>query len=276
MAPNTWQVRPADHRDQVPFSSSSASGLSPADHAYGKAAERHGTFAAAARAQGVDIKHPDLEYEIGQARGAKRKKLEEIQEITNVRHGGPEPKPANPSDFHLKNQAAGKNTTEEPVTNGENLGFVIDVNPTSVNPTGLTTRSPKRSASLSEPIEQKKAKKAKKKHDGNLPQVTDSQGVEFEDISQEVDARLKEKEEKRKRKETKKRKRVLADSATAPAKSSAAAEAEVPKKKKKKKTDDNVLIDRSMVKKRHGADDDESLGEVKKKKRKKSKEPVET
>lgn len=34
----------------------------------------------------------------------------------------------------------------------------------------------------------KKTKKATKKHEGNLPRATDSQGVKFEDISQKVDA----------------------------------------------------------------------------------------
>lgn len=283
-------VPPADHRDQVPLGSSSASmypGYSPADHEYGKAAEEYGSFAAAARARGVDVKHPDLEYEIGQARGTKRKVLEGIEETTNVKHGGPgsrgageapggpETKPMTPYALHLKKQAEEKNAAEETTSNGDNPSFVIDVNPTPVNLARQTTKSPKRSASPPAPLEQKKAKKAKKKHKGDLPQATDYQGVEFEDISQEVDARMKEKEAKRKRKEEKKRKRESADSPTAPADSSADAEVERPKKRKSKKSEDNALSDGSISKKRHGGEDDEEQGEVKKKKRKKSKDQVE-
>ena len=283
---------PVNLRDQVPLGSSSESmypGYSPADHKYGKAAEEYGTFAAAARAQGVDIKHPDMEYQIGQARGTKRKTLEEIRGAKNVKHGGPgshgageapgkpQPLPTTPYALHLKSQAKGKTVTDETATNGENAYFVVDVNPTPVNLTELTTKSPKRSASPREPHEQERPKKAKKKHKGDLPQSTDSQGVgiEFEDISNEVDARLKEKEAKRKRKGEKKRKREPADSHTAPAESSVAVEVEPPIKKKSKKTKDNVLVDKSISKKRQGAEDEEGQREGKKKKRKKTNEPAE-
>lgn len=281
---------PLNQRDQVPLGSSSVSmypGYSPADHDYGKAAEEYGAFAAAARAQGVDVKHPDLDYEIGQGRGTKRKTLEGIREATHVKHGGPgsrgageapggpEPIPMTPYALHLKNQANGKKPAEEPVTNGDNPFFVIDVEPTPVNLTGPTIKSPKRSASPAEVLEQEKPKKLKKKHKGNLPQATDSQGVEFEDISHEVDARMKEKEAKRKRKKEKKRKRETADAPTAPAESPVAAEVEQPKKKKSRKSEDNVLVDRSVSKRRQSAEDDEVQGEGKKKKRKKIKDQVE-
>lgn len=260
-------------------------GYSPADHEYGKAAEEYGNFAAAARAQGVDVKHPDMEYQIGQGRGTKRKTLEEIRGAKNVKHGGPgshgageapgkpEPIPMTPYALHLKSQAKGKNATHETATNGENACFVVDVNPTPVNLTGLTTKSPKRSASH-ESLQQEKLKKAKKKHKGDLPQFTDNQGVgvEFEDISQEVDARLKEKEAKRKRKGEKKRKREPADSLTAPAEASVAVEVEPTIKKKSKKTKDNVLADKTISKKRQGAEDEEGQREGKKKKRKKTNE----
>ena len=264
-------------------------GYSPADHAYGKAAEEYGTFAAAARAQGVDVKHPDIEYRIGQARGTKRKTLEEIRGAKNVKHGGPgshgageapgkpEPIPMTPYALHLKSQAKRKKATDETATNGENACFVVDVKPTPVNLTGLTTKSPKRSASPHESLQQEKPKKAKKKHKGDLPQSTDNQGlgVEFEDISQEVDARLKEKEAKRKRKGEKKRKREPADSLTAPAESSVAVEVEPPIKKKSKKTKDNVLVDKSISRKRQGTEDEEGQREGKKKKRKKTDEQAE-
>lgn len=282
---DTRQVPPVNHLDQVPLGSSSVSmypGYSPADHDYGKAAEEYGAFAAAARAQGVDVKHPDLDYEIGQGRGTKRKTLEGIRQATKVKHGGPgsrgageapggpKPKPTTPYALHLKNQANGKNTAEETVANGDNPFFVIDVDPTPVNLTEPTIKSPKRSASLADNVEQEKPKKLKKKHKGNLPQAADSQGVEFEDISQEVDARLKEKEAKRKRKEEKKRKREPADALAAPAEPPVAAEIEQPRKKKSRKSEDNVLVDRSISKRRQSAEDDEVQGEGKKKKRKKN------
>lgn len=261
-------------------------GYSPANHDYGKAAEEYGIFATASRAQGADVTHPDLHDEIGQARGTKRKASAGVREATNVKQGGPDsrdagetaggskPKPMTPSALHFKNQAKGTNITEETLTSIENLGFVIDVNPTPVNINGLTARSPKRSASSLEPLDQEKSKKAKNKHKGNLPHATVNQGIEFEDISQEVDARMREKEAKRKRKGEKKRKREPADFSTAPAEPSAAAEVDRPKQKKSRKNEDNVLVDRSISKKRHGTEDEEGQEESGKKKRKKNKERI--
>lgn len=312
-------------------------GYSPADHDYGKAAHGYDTFAAAARARGVDVKLPDSEYEIGQARGTKRTKLEGIGEAPNLQYGGLgirgadgapgglESNPMTPSELHLKNQATGKNGTEDTVANGDNPYFVIGVDPTSINPTGPIRKSPKRSASPTEPLEKEKPKKAKKKHKNtteemvangehffidvnptpvvltgsthkspkrNAPSTepleqegpkkakkkhkgTLPKGIEFEDISQEVDTRLKEKEAKRKRNQEKKRKRVFDDAPTGPVESSDAAEVEPPKKKQSRKSEDNVLVDRSISKKRHGANDDKGQGEGKTKRRKKTKDLVE-
>ncbi|MCJ1467734.1 hypothetical protein MMC07_006359 [Pseudocyphellaria aurata] len=338
-------VPPTSHLDQIPLGSSSVPiypGHAPDNHEYGKAAQGYDTFAAATRARDVDIKHPDLEDEIGQRRGTKRTKLGGIREATNVQYGGLGIRGARDAPFglgsnsmttselHLKDQAKGKNAKGDTVANGDNPCFVIGVDPTAANPTGQmhkspkrsasptepleqekpkkakkqhkktteemvangeryaidvnpapvfpagpTHKSPKRSAHPTEPLEQEKPKKAKKKHKGALTKGTDIPTIEFEDISQEVDARMKEKEAKRKRNQEKKRKRVSDDSPVALVESSDDAEVEPLRKKQLRKSEDKVLVDRSISKKRHDANDDEGQGEGKKRRRKKTKDRVE-
>lgn len=288
---------PVNHLEQVPLGSSSASmypGYSPADHVYGKAAEEYGSFVAAAKAQGIDIKHPDIDYEVGQARSFKGKTLEGIREVIAVKHGGPgsrgaglapggpPTKPQTPYTLNSQNQAKKpeesiKETSKEAVTNSDQPCFVIDVNPTPVDIPGITPKASKRSATPPEPIEVQKSKKAKKNHVGDLPGISSSSVVEFEDISQEVDARLKEKEAKRKRKEEKKRKRELGESPVVQAEISVtalAAELEESKKKKSKKGSDDVVANGTASKKRINVEDAEGQGEGKKKKRKKSQKEV--
>ena len=443
---NSQRVPPPTLHDQVPIGSSSASmypGYSPADHEYGKAAEERGQFVAAARDQGIEITHPDAEYEIGQARGIKRKTLEKIRAAKKVPYDGPgskgagaalgtrEAKPLTPHSRIVKPQKEkGEHTVNEAATNGDNQFFVIDVNPTPVNISSVTTKSSNRSATSPEPHAKKKSKEAKRKHDGVLSEVTEvankslnrnftssepheqehkskkgkqehngvrpgavdgtvnspkrsfnpsehheqehkskktkqkhdgvlpgatdgtvkspkrsatpsehheqehiskeakqkhdsvlpgatygsvtspkrsatpseshEQGtkpkkakkkhhgnlperIEFEDISRDVDARMKEKEAKRKRKEEKKNKRDSEDLSAAQAESSGGVtaadndmEVETPVKQKKKSTkSDDGALDRSLSKKRHGAEDDGGQGEGKKKRRRKSKEKVE-
>ena len=63
-------------------------GYSPADHEYGKAAEEYGKAAAEARARGIELKHPEAEYEIGQAKGVKRKTLAGIREAQAAKGKG--------------------------------------------------------------------------------------------------------------------------------------------------------------------------------------------
>ncbi len=272
----------------MPLGSSSASmypGYSPADHEYGKAAEEYGRAAAKARDEGIELKDPEIDYQIGQGRGVKRRSLAEIREAKAARESGS-------GSGSGSDRATGVSSARPPTTNGnskevkseeadqegDNPYFVIDTKPTPVNIPGIQNQPPKRSVSPAlEVIEGKKHKKAKRKHEGDLPNAKDGNGVQFEDISDKVDARLKEKEEKRKRKEEKKRKRESEGEPPAPAVTAqsnddadASAEAHKPEKKKTKHGDEEALADRTASKKRSG----ESAGvledgEGKKKKRKK-------
>lgn len=288
---------PPNQREKVPLGSSSASmypGYSPADHEYGKAAEEYGKAAAEARAKGIDMKHPDAEYVIGQAKGVKKRTLTEIQEAQAAKgkSSGSGSGTGSGSDGPTKQESKepfttnGKASTEkiqEATPEGDNPYFVIDTNPTPVNLPGMSHQPIKRSASPPEGVEAKTHKKAKKKHEGEMPKGEDTGEVKTEDISEQVDARMKEKEAKRKMKEEKKRKwepedkpaAAIDDSqSTAEASATAAAEEESPKKKKAKKTEEEPLPDQTASKKRPSEDDAEAEdGEgKKKKKRKKSKE----
>ena len=276
-------------------------GYSPADHEYGKAAEEYGKAAAEARAKGIEFKYPEAEYEVGQAKGLKRKTLAEIRE-THAAKGrtsgsGSGSGTGSSSEDSIKQKPKEPATTngqastvksQEASPEGDNPYFVIDTKPTPVDISGMSSQPLKRSASPPEAVEAKRRKKAKKKHDGEMPKGEDTLEVKTEDISERVDARMKEKEKKRKMKEEKKRKRQSegddgveeAQDITEP--SAVTAEVERPKKKTKKckKAEEERLTDRTVSKKRQGEGEGEGEGErnaedgdgKKKKKRKKNKE----
>ena len=257
-------------------------GYSPADHEYGKAAEDFGRVAAEARAKGVEIKHPEVEYEIGQAKGIKRRTLAAMRGAVTAKGQGSGSGPGSGSERPITQVPREKATSEgkavdegaeAPTPEGDNPFFIIDTKPTPVNLPGITTQPVKRSASPPGSAEAKKHKKAKKHHEGELPIGEDAAKVEFEDISGEVDARLKEREEKRKRKEEKKRKRESegdqTEAAEAHATSSdtpaARVEAEKPKTKKAKKSNEEELADRTTSNKRSRGEIEETAdGEGKK------------
>ena len=273
-------------------------GYSPADHEYGKAAEEYGRAAAEARAKGIEIKHPEAEYEVGQAKGGKRKTLGEIRGVQAAK--GRSSGSGSGSGTGSESEGLIPQTTREPATTngkasteenpeaglvGDNPYFIIDTKPTPVNVPEMSSQTLKRSASPPEAVEAKKHKKAKKRHDGEMLKGEESQEVKTEDISEQVDARMKEKEEKRKKKEEKKRKRESegerAASAAEPQAtgepSAVAAEEERPKKKKKKKKskkpEEEPLPDRTVSKKRPAEDRGEAeSGEGMKKKSKKKEE----
>lgn len=208
-------------RDKVPLGSSSASmypGYSPADHVYGEAAMQYGSVAAKAKAEGIELKpHAEIEYNVGQAKGTKRKKLAEMQAAKGLQDSS--------------GSASGSGTDAPSATNGKKLGseksdakdevtgaaaqpsFYIDTKPTPVKLPFSEKNDSKRATSVPEPVEENKSKKHKKTHDGELPAAPAQRTIETEDISAEVDARMKEKEEKRLRKEEKKRKKGAAAAA---------------------------------------------------------------
>lgn len=294
---NSDQVAPPHQREQVPLGSSSASmypGYSPADHEYGKAAEEYGKAAAEARAKGVDVKHPDAEYVVGQGKGVKRKSLVEMREAQAAKNqSGTASGSQHPTKQELKepsttNGQASTEKIQEATPEGDNPYFIIDTKPTPVNIPGMSVKPFKRSASPPEGAEATVHKKAKKKHEGEMPKAEDIQEVKTEDISERVEARMKEKGEKRKLKEKKKRKREPEDmpaaavedsQSTAEASPIAGAEAESPKKKKvkAKKAEEESLPDRTGSTKRPSEEDGEAEdGEGKKKKKRKKSKGVAT
>ena len=311
---NVAQIPPHDAHEKVPLGSSSVSmypGYSPADHEYGKAADEYGRYASSARAQGIDVRPKDVEYEIGQSKRMKRQSLGGTGSTRTAQESGSGSGAGSgsgsgsdrPNNKHRKHDStnghaeveAREEIHEEHHERHHESGkpaFFIDVNPTPVELPPMKDKSPKRGASSPETAEGKKHKKIKKKHTVDLPGTTDGKGIEYEDISQEVDARLKEKEERRKRKEEerkgkeeerkgkekeRKRRRGSGESAAVEAEVPSAMELEKPKKKKLKKIDGTNSphvpdATDSPSKKRHGVDNDNEHGEGKKKKRKKSKE----
>ena len=282
------QVPPPNQRDQVPLGVSSDSmypGYSPADHEYGKAAEEYGKAVAEAKTRGVDIpKHPDIDYKIGQGKGIKNKSLVQIREMHQTQSGSgngsgeddaPVKQPlANGRGGSTKvktDETASKDTDSQ--TESKDPVFIIDTKPTPVKiPDHLSSSKREADAETSEPGP---SKKSKKKHHGDRP-AAPTQPAETDDISAEVDARMKEKEEKRKRKEEKKRKRESEKSeyptleAVDPVTPAVTMDGEKPKKKKKKvqqSENGEELPDRTMEKKRAGEGVEE---EGKKKKKRKT------
>lgn len=230
-------------------------GYSPADHQYGKAAEEYGKAVAEAKKRGVDIpKHPDFDYQTGQGKGIKRKTLAQMRELRGEGTGsgsgsGEGSASEGPSKKHKTNGHASSGepapaVKDDAPSGGDNPCFVIDTKPTPVNFDGheLVDSSSKRATETQDEVTAgKKAKKSKRKHSGDLPGVR----AETEDITEEVDTRLKEKEEKRKRKEERKRKReskeadpkteaIAVEETSKPTAEEPTVESEVPKKKKKK------------------------------------------
>ena len=255
-------------------------GYSPADHEYGKAASEYGKVAARARAHGMEIDHGDVEYKIGQAKGTKRKALAETrnsktdnQEIEPVVEstkitGAFRPRPM------ISEVKSNGEKLEEAASGGDNPHFVIDTKPTPVNLLGISHKPKKRDEPASqEDTANQSHKKAKKNHEGPLPEGDATDAVQFEDITEEVQARLKEKDEKLKRKEKKKRKREsegepTASSITVDKIEGTSEVSEKPKKKKSKQKDRESLGDQKVSKKRSGESGTVSEdGEGKKKKR---------
>lgn len=263
-------------------------GYSPADHIYGKAALEAGAAAAAAKKQGIELKPPgDIEYEVGQGKGIKRKKLADMRAAKGSQggigsgsgSGADTPSPVvngHSQDVKTTGTKPAEAKSIEEDAESAQPAFFVDTNPTPVNLAFATSQPPKRASPDPEPAEEVKTKKTKRKHNGETPAAPAPGQLETEDITAEVDKRMKEKEERRQRKEEekkeKKRKRGTEDSSALAAETSMpAAEAEKPKKKKSKKSHDTKEAEEAS--KKRPAEDEEGLvdGEDKKKKRKKHK-----
>lgn len=186
-------------------------GYSPADHVYGTAAMEYGSAAAKARAQGIAWKpEVDIEYRVGQGRGIKRLKLVEMR-AKNSQDGSGSGSGSGTDDSSAKPNGKIHPSRPEPKavdqpTESSQPSFYIDTNPTPVDLPFSAKKEPECTTLEPEPIEGKKPKKVKKEHEGKLPDAPPKGQVETEDITAEVDARLRQKEEKRRKKEEKKRK----------------------------------------------------------------------
>jgi len=260
-------------------------GYSPADHIYGNAAMAAGAAAAAAKKAGLPFKPSvDIDYEVGQGKGLKRKKLAEMRAAKGSQgdngsgsRSGTDTS-ARAVNGHSQAAKVADTKTAEPkpaqeATESEQPAFFVDTKPTPVNLPLAFTKCSKRMSPDPEPTEEATPKKMKKKHDGDIPAAPKPGQIETEDISAEVNKRMKDKEERRKLKEEqkkeKKRKRDTEDSSQPAAEaSSTVVEGETPKKKKSKKNPDAKEVEEAS--KKRPADDQEAGddGEGKKKKRK--------
>lgn len=289
------QTPSSNTRDKVPLGSSSPSIDTenlPASYQQGKAPEEYEKSTSATRTQGVDSQPTQFDDALGQETRIKRTKLGDASvRIAAYKSGpmnraesgldrlvanSPEPRTINGQDEGPKEESSTVRSANGDVTyEKQEPLFVIDVNPTPVSLTGIAIKSPKRGSSPGEIDEGQEVKKAKTHHidgEGPSPEIFE---VEYEDISQEVDARLKEKEEKRKRKKDKKRLRgedITSDIA-APDATTTAEEPGRPKRKKKKlRQNHDMYVEATRTKKRSGAEGDESQGGRKNKRHKKRKE----
>lgn len=264
-------------------------GYSPADHEYGKAAEEYGKAVAEAKKRGVEIPtHPDIEYQIGQGRGIKRKSLAQIRDMGLSKEqlsgggsgsgsgSGEDEGPAKKQKSNGGATSAEVEMEENPAKkadaqkDGENPYFVIDTNPTPVD------LPPSKREADTQVYDNTRSKKPKKKHSGSLP-TGPTVPEETVDISAQVDAKLKEKEgrQKQKQKEPKKRKRVsdksdLAMAAGYDSTTAAAEESGKPKKKKKKVKDTEgreELPDRTVGKKNKAGNENDIDGKKRKTKK---------
>ena len=200
-------------------------GYSPADHIYGEAAAEYGAMIAEARRQGKEIKSDPngIEYVVGQSQLSAREQLEEVKK-----------------SFAAKKAQRNATSTEaerdqengEPMEGVEQTAdlsqlFMVDANPTPVSALQNVAENSsskgknkandkaKRSVSLledqanavGEAPEDSHQPKRMKTSKAEEATIEPKPLVEEDDISAEVDRRLKEKEERRRRKMEKKRKR---------------------------------------------------------------------
>jgi hypothetical protein len=200
-------------------------GYSPADHIYGEAAAEYGAMIAEARRQGKEIKSDPngIEYVVGQSQLSAREQLEEVKKSFAAKKA----KRNATSTEAERDQGNGEPMEGVEQTADMSQLFMVDANPTPVSalqnmPENSSSKGKnkandkaKRSVSLLEDQanavgeapedshQPKRVKTAKAEEATIKPKPL----VEEDDISAEVDRRLKEKEERRRRKMEKKRKR---------------------------------------------------------------------
>lgn len=279
-------------REKVPFGSSSPS-VRPEyftnSFEQGSAAEEHEQSASPTINQGADSKPTPFDDAPRQeTTGSKRRKLEETSPYIAPSKGnsmkgsdsgldGPEAISSKPTTINDQGESqraesrAARGADDDATLEKQDTSFVIDVNSTPVKLAGIAIKPRKRRSSIGNNHERKKTKKPKTRHiDDEQFSSPAKPKVEFEDISQEVDARLREREEKRRRKEKKRKKIIDVDSNFIALDANPTAEGPVRlKKKKKMRHNDDAVMETPDVKKRSSAERDEGQGERRKKRHKK-------
>ena len=259
-------------------------GYSPADHVYGKAAEEFGKEWAEAKKQGYEFESPvnGPEIQIGHTKAGKWRNLAQIREVgkANVEEvnnsssdGAPSAAASLPPQ---ERDASGVSENVKDLTaNGENPYFIVDTNPTPVDLRGVSGKNSRRYSG--EETDQR-SKKLKTKHERDADAALEPK-VEYEDLTEKVDARMKDKEKKRRLKE-KKRKResnTFEEGETKAAPGPATENlVEKPKKKKNRKSEvqdsDDSIKGSSEKKKNREAEEAEKKKKKKKKKQKENKD----
>jgi hypothetical protein len=237
-------------------------GYSPADHIYGEAAAEYGAMIAEARRQGKEVKTDPsgIEYVVGQNQLSAREQLEAVKESFAAKKAKQN---VTPSEAE-RDQGNGEPMEGVEQTADVSELFMVDSNPTPVsalqkmpeNSSKAKNRAndkAKRSVSLNEDQSNAVSEAPEDSHQSKRVKVAKAEEaaiepkplVEEDDISAEVDRRLKEKEERRRRKMEKKRKRESdssqverVETAEVPVKESQAAKPDKKKHKKDKKAEE--------------------------------------
>ena len=178
-------------------------GYSPADHIYGEASQEFGSQVAEMRKKGVDWtpEGNGPEYVVGQSKLSERQQKEQYQKQRSM-SAQSETKP----NVDAAQEAEAEKSEETPL-------WFVDPNPTPVNLSDKALKKEKRRVSFRDD-ETNVAEETHRKKKAKFPDLESKapEPVEQDDISGEVESRLKKNEEKRKKKEDKKRKREEGDS----------------------------------------------------------------
>ncbi|KAL8916753.1 MAG: hypothetical protein Q9172_006146 [Xanthocarpia lactea] len=253
-------------------------GYSIEEHKHGEAAQRSGNHTAEAGRNGEEIKPQGVEYKAGKSKALSSLTLEQMRARKAAwngngnRSGSGSGSDSGPADATSMEPSTSRkkvrfSDVSQDASKPEGQMFFMDSEPTPVDlPTTLNPSHKRKEPSSdlesqprSESVEAKAPKKAKKSHthhpidmddvkkdaqamEGSTKdtseQVAPEVQIEYEDISAEVEKRMKEKEEKRKHKdslkEEKKRKRDSEASTAGAVEDTPTIEVEKPKKKKKK------------------------------------------
>lgn len=267
-------VPPPGHVDQVPLGSSSGS-MYPDDYSikdHHKYDEAAGNYAAEAKRRGEEIKPEGVNYELGQSKAPSSLTLEQMRDTKAAPNGADSRSDTltrgAPSDANASSKRVRFSDVSNETSKPEGQVFFMDSQPTPIDlPTSLNPSHKRKGSSQDphaalEPVEAQPTKRARTNHadhaaksddvyedkppipnhtaqtNGEAEQAPNDFQIEYEDISAEVDKRMKEKEEKRKTKpqlqKEKKRKRDSEGSTAGAVESAATTEIEKPKKKKKK------------------------------------------